>query len=134
MTMNPIRREWAGAVLLLSLLATAPVRGDEAEEKAVKAVEKLGGKVKRDDKADGKPVVSVDFAGNGLVTDAAMKNVKGLKNLRELNLSGTKITDTGLEELKELKNLRELILDGTRVTDAGVEDLKKALPQLNVSR
>jgi Leucine-rich repeat (LRR) protein len=42
-----------------------------------------------------------------------------LSNLRELNLSFTKVTDAGAKDLATLKNLRTLFLQGTAVTDAG---------------
>ena len=62
MTMTMTQRMTGGTVLLLVLTAV-DLRADEAEEKAVKAIEKLGGKVRRDEKADGKPVVAVDLSG-----------------------------------------------------------------------
>ena len=48
-----------GAVSWLILSSTARVRADEAEDKAVAVVEELGGRVTRDEKAPGKPVVTV---------------------------------------------------------------------------
>jgi uncharacterized protein YceK len=77
------------------------------EEKAVNAIEALGGKVKRDDKLPGRPVVEVD-------------------------LGGTKVTDTGLKDLKELKNLKFLCLAGTKISSAGLKDLQQALPKTNI--
>jgi len=134
----------AGCVLLL---AAAPLLADEAEDQAVKAVEKLGGKVKRDDKDPAKPVVGVGLSGAkvtdaGLkelsalkelkeldlhacpgVTDAGLKNLVGLKELKTLYVGGTKVTDAGLKNLATLKGLQMLELDGTGVTDAGLKDL-----------
>src|SRR5438876_851517 len=92
-------------VALLACLSGA-TRADEAS--AVKAVEKLGGKVTRDDKLPGKPVIAV-------------------------NLTGTKVTDTGLTELKHLKQLTYLYLGITKVTDDGVADLQKALPGCKIT-
>jgi hypothetical protein len=40
----------------------------------------------------------------------------------------------GLRELAGLMNLQELNLSKTMVTDAGVAELRKALPKLHVSR
>ena len=94
------------------------------EEKAVKAIEALGGRVTRDEKLPGRPVVEVDL-GKTEVTDAGLKDLKELKGLRTLNLSRTKITDTGLKDLKELRGLRFLALDRTQITDAGLKDLKE---------
>jgi hypothetical protein len=94
------------------------------EEKAVKAIEALGGKVTRDEKLPGRPVVEVDL-GKTEVTDAGLKDLKELKGLRKLYLSGTKITDAGLKDLKELKGLEMLDLTRTKITDAGLKDLKE---------
>jgi hypothetical protein len=51
-----------------------------------------------------------------------------------LDLSDTQVTDAGLKELKELKNLRSLDLFNTRVTDAGAAVLQNALPKLKIRR
>src|ERR1700704_2784555 len=72
-------------VLLLACLSGA-AWADEAS--AVKAVEKLGGKVTRDDKLPGKPVIAVNLAGTQ-VTDASLKELKDLKQLTSLNLNAT---------------------------------------------
>jgi hypothetical protein len=53
-----------------------------------------------------------------------MKDLKEIKSLQVLELSGTKITDVGLKELKELKGLESLGVRETMVTDAGVAELK----------
>ncbi len=63
----------SGVILWLS----ARVRADDAEDKAVAFVEKVGAKVTRDEKAPGKPVVTV-------------------------NLTNTKVTDAGVEVLQNL--------------------------------
>ena len=94
--------------LLAGLLLASPLLyADEAEKKAAATVEKLGGKVERDDKDPAHPVMSVD-------------------------LNGTKVTDAGLKELAGLKNLHHLDLRETSVTHAGVAELQKALPKLQI--
>jgi internalin A len=72
------QQRWAvgGGVLLGLLILAVAGRADEAA--AVKAVEKLGGKVTVDDKQPGKPVVGVELSGTK-VTDAALKELKELK-------------------------------------------------------
>jgi len=86
--------------------------------------------LKRDDKAEGKPVRSVDL---GLcdVTDAGLKELAALKQLQSLNLIRCeKVTDAGLKELAALKQLQSLDLRGCdKVTDAGLKELA-ALKQL----
>src|SRR4051812_43634325 len=85
------------------LLASASVRGDEAEDKAVKFVESLKGKVTRDEKLPGKPVVEV-VIGSGKLTDAGVKELTALKNLAALNLFfARQVTDAGVKELAALK-------------------------------
>src|SRR4051812_43825440 len=107
-----------GVVLGLLLLAVA---GQADESAAVKAVEKLGGKVTVDETQPGKPVVKVSLRGTK-VTDAGLKDLKELTSLQELNISGTQVTDVGLKELKVLKSLQTLLLGGTKITDAGLKE------------
>jgi internalin A len=113
-----------GAVLLLALAPWTAVciRADEAEDKAVKAIQDLGGRITRDMNAKDKPIVSVDL-GSTKVTDAGLKHLAGLKQLQWLNLTNTKVTDVGLKPLARLKHLRELDLRNTKVTDAGLKPL-----------
>jgi hypothetical protein len=61
---------------------------------------------------------------NTQVTDAGLQHLKGLNQLQLLGLSGTKVTDAGLEYLTGLTQLQSLGLSGTKVTDAGLENLK----------
>ena len=106
---------------------------DAAEAKAVEAIKKLGGKVTRDDKLPGKPVIGVDLAFTA-VTDEDLKELKELKQLTTLNLCNTQVTDASLKDLKELKQLRTLHLGRGKVTDAGVKDLQEALPKCKIVR
>jgi hypothetical protein len=143
----------AAILLALPSWTTICVRADEAEGKAVNAIQKLGGRITRDMKATDNPIVSVDLGKTkvtdaglkdlaGLkqlqwlnltktqVTDAGLKHLAGLKQLRELDLRNIKVTDAGLKHLAGLKQLRLLLLTNTKVTDKGIADLKKALPNL----
>ena len=107
--MKTTHRSLTGAALLLALAPWTAVciRADEAEDKAVKAIQELGGRITRDKTAKGKPIVGVD-------------------------LGYTKVTNAGLKHLSGLKNLRGLALIGTKVTGKGKADLKKALPKLKI--
>ena len=125
-----MRTMLVGAVMMLACLSGA-ARADEAS--AVKAVENLGGKVTRDDKLPGKPVIGVHLHEIG-VTDAALKELADLKQLTWLSLAGTRVTDAGLKELKDLKQLTRLNLADTKVTDDGVAELQKALPGCKITR
>jgi CubicO group peptidase (beta-lactamase class C family) len=116
-------------------------------EGVVSAIQKLGGKVERDDKGAGKPVIVVNLGltevkdadlepldnlatlkrltlNDTPITDAALDHFKGLAGLEKLYLVDTKITDAGLERLKGLKGLQVLSLAGTQVSNAGLEYLK----------
>ena len=68
------------------------------EEKAIKAIEELGGFVKRDSSKPGNPVTEVRCPGIQR-TDAALKEIAVLKNLNELDLHNNELTDGGLKEL-----------------------------------
>ena len=67
-------------------------------------------------------VVEVHFASSP--TRDCLVHLKGLTQLRWLDLQGTRVTDASLEHLKELKQLQVLGLDGANVTDAGLRHLK----------
>ncbi len=58
------------------------------------------------------------------VTDPGLAHLKRLTQLFKLDLSRTQITDTGLEHLKGMTGLRELYLQGTQVSDAGLKHLQ----------
>ncbi len=80
-----------------------------------------------------KHLTSLELYLNRGITDAGLKDLAPLKELRKLNLTGTSITDAGLKELKALKQLTTLQLIRVRVTDAGMNELKD-LKQLKVLR
>jgi hypothetical protein len=85
---------------------------------------RLGGKFERDEEHPRQPVVSVDLSyKEGAVTDATLVLLKGLKSLRRLDLTLTRITAAGLVQLKDLHNLQALSLNATPVTDAGLAHL-----------
>jgi hypothetical protein len=109
--------------LALSLTA-APVRADDAEDKAaedkaVAAIKKICtsaaclagecGLVTRDEKAAGKPVIEVNLSiatgwKGTAETDAALAELKKLKSLRTLDVSSSGATDEGLMALAGLKD------------------------------
>jgi hypothetical protein len=121
---------WRGAFLValgVCLLSPSliPARAfDDEPDKAIAEIMKLGGRIERDEKADGKPVITVNFA-TTQVDDTALDLVKGFDKLKKLTLNGTKVTDGGLEKLKDLKSLQKLYLVDTKVGDAGLEHLKE---------
>jgi hypothetical protein len=66
---------------------------------------------------------ALDFR-NTWVTDAALGQLEGLTELRELRLFGAEnITDAGLEHVGRLRALERLDLTATNITDAGLAHL-----------
>ena len=74
----------------------------------------------------GSPETLAAFEG---VTGEGLRYLMPLKDLRELELSYTRVDDKGLRFLASLKRLRTLSLQHTDVTDAGVAELR-LLPEL----
>jgi len=122
---HPMKLIGLGAVLwaVAWQLPFAAADDREDRERAVAAIQKLGGKVEVDDTAPEKPVVKVSFR-NTKVTDEGLSHVKGLTGLRELDLSHTDITNDGLHHLRALSDLTTLNLSFSKVTDAGLANLK----------
>ena len=91
-----------GHVAMGSAAAVAAERGhlngpaDEPEDRAIQVIKKLGGRFTRDDKAAAKPVVAVTLSGSE-VTDATLKEIKGLTSLDTLQLILTHVTECRVE-------------------------------------
>jgi hypothetical protein len=105
----------------------------KSRDAAISAIKELGGTTKLDESSEDGPVVGVVLSFTP-ITDAGLKQLKGLPQLKSLQLRATSVTDAGIVHLKELKNLQEVILNGTLVTDAGVNDLQTALPNCTIRR
>ncbi len=110
-----------GFYLMVALYGCgAEPKGEEA--KAIADIEKWGGKITT-------AATKVDLAGT-----TGLAHLKGLTQLQNLGLDGTKISDTGLEHLKMLTQLQQLSIDGTEVTAQGVKKLQQALPECRTNR
>jgi CubicO group peptidase (beta-lactamase class C family) len=92
-------------------------------EGAVSSIQKLGGKLERDEKGPGKPILVVNL-GLTEVKDAELEPLAGLATVKKLTLNDTPITDAALDHLKDLAGLEKLYLVDTKVSDAGLERLK----------
>jgi Leucine-rich repeat (LRR) protein len=82
------------------------------------------------------PDVVVLQMANPDVTDETLRYLKGLKNLRELDLNDTRVTDEGLAVLAELPALKTLRLRKTAITDEGFRRHllgKKQLTELDLT-
>ena len=88
-----------------------------AETVAVEWVKERG----RVTRANGS-VVGVSLI-NAKVTDAELKELAPLNDLRKLELDGNEITGAGLKHLAPLEKLEELDLSRTSVGDAGLKEL-----------
>lgn len=63
------------------------------------------------------------------ITDAGLKHLAGMKQLRRLHLANTAITDAGVKHLAGLENLETLNIYGTKVSNAVLETVA-SLPKL----
>jgi hypothetical protein len=61
-----------------------------------------------------------------------MDTLAKLTKLESVNLYGTKVTDAGVKKLIALPNLKSLYLWQTAVTPAAIEEIKKALPAVEI--
>jgi uncharacterized membrane protein len=73
-------------------------------------------------------LVTVDLSATK-ITDQAVAQLAGAKNLRMIRLAETGITDGAIDTLLKLPSLESINLYGTKVTDAGVSKLS-AMPNL----
>ena len=152
MTTRPVRNLWRTLLetfsdflhILLTTVAivvclVANVRADEAEQVAERKIDKmiadLGGTVRHDENQIWRPTIYVGLS-NTKVADAALAELRALKQLRSLNLHGTGIGDAGLNHLAGQTSLQELFLGGTKITDKGLSTIGglKALRTLNLSK
>ena len=65
------------------------------------------------------------------ITDAALKDVGQLVNVKELDLGGTPITDAGLEHLRRLTQLEKLDLAAQKVDRRRAGNTFKDSPTLS---
>src|SRR3954449_12865041 len=91
---------WVGITLAT---VTSGSRGDE--ERVVKALESLGCDFKRDENRPGKPVIEARLLSQ-YITDADLKGLPELRNLRSLVIGSGEITDAGLKGLAKLTQLK----------------------------
>ena len=66
------------------------------------------------------------------VTDDGLKHLEGLTNLVSLDAQSTSITDVGLQHLRDLTSLEGLDLRSTNVTTEGIKNLQQALPNCEI--
>ncbi len=103
------------------------------DAKAVAAIEKSGGAVRKLAQNDDRLEVALNLQGAS-VTDKDLPPLAQLKKVAYVNLGKTGITDAGLVHLKPLTDLLQLHLELTKITDAGLANLAglKKLEYLNL--
>jgi hypothetical protein len=128
-------------------LGQEKVNATEQEERAIAAIEDLGGRVVRDESVPERPVIEVAFSESikdgdlewlktfprlkGLsfsktgITDSGLARLSGLTQLESLQIAEEKITDKGLAHLEGLSRLQELSLVDARITGPGLAHLKE---------
>jgi hypothetical protein len=68
--------------------------------------------------------------------DTALQSLAGIRSLKSITLSNTKVTDSGLQQLSGKDRIEEILIgDGNReISDASLVALTRALPGCAVSR
>jgi hypothetical protein len=85
-------------------LPSAVVAADKmGEAQAIREIERLGGRVERNEKLPGHPVTTLSLSGSQRFRDKDLSLLKVLTKMTALDLSGTEITDSGLKRVGELK-------------------------------
>ncbi len=105
-------REWRD---LLSLLKATPDAGLQADGQMQDSMLR--------DLAGLEQLRALNLSGSRAVTDAGLRHLARMPNLRHLDLGGTSVTDRGLEIVHELPALESISLAMTQVTDAGMAHL-----------
>jgi internalin A len=111
-------------ILAVGITTIGRVSADEAEDPTVAAIEKLGGKVERDETKPGKPVVRVDFALTNLTEDD-LSVLGKLKELTCLRFWFVRLSNANLDQLSQLKTLTTLDFHGTEITTYGLKQVAK---------
>lgn len=89
----------------------------------VDLIEALGGQAIADPTRPGSPVIKVVLTGDR-ITDKQLRWLASFPELRELDLSNTKVTNAGMPALRGLAKLENLNLSCTLVTDEGLMHLR----------
>lgn len=66
------------------------------------------------------------------IEDVELIKFKDAKNLKIVNLAGTKISDKSIKIIESWKKLEQLEVGSSKITTAGIEKLHKILPNVNI--
>ena len=124
---------WVLGCLAIGSVRAGAMGSDPERDPVVRLVERLGGQLRRDEGAPGRPIVEIRLSTTS-VTDDQLGELRGVASLRSLDLSQTRISDVGLARLRGHQGLRSLLLFDTKVTDKGLEHIStmNALETLGV--
>jgi Leucine-rich repeat (LRR) protein len=113
----------------------SPKCGTLASSALAQKIEERGGLATFDANQPSRPIVGVDLRGTGVaattIYDSDLTLLRGLSQLRSLDLSLTNISDDGLKILAGFPLLEELNLRNTDIGDAGLSHIAK-LKELRV--
>lgn len=136
---------WSVALLAFTFgMASAEGQGKEqpakSEQKAIQAIEAVGGTVREIAQNDDRLEVAypreskIPIEGQAPLTDEHLAILKDLPKIVHLRLGSTSVTDQGLSHLEGLPNLTRLNLERTKITDVGLKHLGnlKNLTYLNL--
>lgn len=96
----------------------------DEQQQAVALIQRLGGKVERDDKLAGQPVVRVDLSYTR-VADSDLACLRVFDQLRRLDLSLNKLSGAGFVHLQRLPALKTLVLSYTSFSDDSLAHVAK---------
>src|SRR6185436_5489114 len=113
----------------LILLAATSLHANQARQRAITEVARLGGTIdfepSQSQKApEDRTIIKIDLHSTK-VTDADLVFLKDLTELRALDLRLTKISDAGVANLNRLTKLETLNLFRTQLSDAGMVHLRR---------
>lgn len=125
LTDSTIDDNGAKGLSTIKTLTTLKIRGNQFSDAGMKSICNLTNLTSLnlakniDDRQGGKAPT---------ITDAGVAWLKGMKQIKSLNLSGNQITDGSLKTILALKTLERLNLSDTKLTAAGEAKVKEALP------
>ena len=121
---------------MLLIVTTSLLSADEVldESATIQKIELLGGKVARNDKLPGRPVIGVDLESSRRFTNGHLHLLNAFGHLTKLNLRNTRITDEGAIEIGKLTNLTVLSVAETTITDEGLKEIGQLKSPTNLQR
>lgn len=113
-------------ILIISTAGVVCAEDSFDESLAVTKIELLGGRLTRNDKLPGKPVVGIKFGQESRFGDKYTHLLSRFGHLERLHLAGLQISDSCLREVAAFQTLTEVdVYKCPLVTDAGIQELSK---------